>query len=138
MHISSISSYPTLPRQSARYPRAGLLGLACYGSAAALPHTAWLSECVSLDKKPIAITAIGLLNATPVAVTALYFLFVSRDWFMLNLGAVLLGFAALLVSLFCPESPKWHLINGRRKEAIDCLNYIGKANGRLHPIPETA
>ena len=99
---------------------------------------AWLSECVSIDNKPTAVTIISLANATPVLINCLVFIYVSRDWFMVNLIAVIVSYFALFISFFCPESPKWLLCKGKRKEAIQCLNKIAKFNGRIERIPDTA
>ena len=37
-----------------------------------------------------------------------------------------------------PESPGWLLINGRKKEAIEAFNFIGRINGAKKIIPVTA
>jgi hypothetical protein len=50
----------------------------------------------------------------------------------------MLSISALIVAFFCPESPRWLLVNGKRLEAIDALNKIAKVNGSPHRIPITA
>ena len=62
-------------------------------------------------------------------VAGVYFLLISRDWRPLILGYYCLHIAGyLLVTGLCVESPKWLLLQSRRKEAIDALNYIAKVN----------
>lgn len=61
--------------------------------------------------------------------TGVYFLFISRDWQPLIYTFFYVHIAGyLLVTALCPESPKWLLLQGKRKEAIDALNYIAKIN----------
>jgi hypothetical protein len=38
----------------------------------------------------------------------------------------------------CPESPRWLLVNGRRAEAIDALNYMARVNCTGCEIPAAA
>ena len=62
-------------------------------------------------------------------VAGVYFLFISRDWKPLIQVYMYCSIAGyLLVSALCVESPKWLLLQSRRKEAIDALNYIAKVN----------
>ena len=78
----------------------------------------WASECVPLPKKSLVFTIINLVDAIPVAVTCLYFWFVSKDWYALNFYQLLICYVAFLAMLICPESPRWLLVNGRSAEAI--------------------
>jgi len=98
----------------------------------------WLSECTSLSYKPRAFTYINIFDAMPIAVAGLYYLFVSKDWFWLCLTMLILTYLATGLLYFCPESPRWYLVNGRRSEAIDTLNYIAQLNGREVRIPSDA
>ena len=36
---------------------------------------------------------------------------------------------ATVIILICPESPRWHLVNGRAREAIEAFNRIAEMNG---------
>lgn len=78
----------------------------------------WLSESTSLAHKSKAFTYINLFDAFPMAVVGLYYLFISKDWFWLCLVMLVLTYIATALLYFCPESPRWHLINGRTPEAI--------------------
>ena len=65
-----------------------------------------------------------------MAVTCSYFILVSRDVYPLLLCMTLLAtFGFVLDALFLPESPIWLLNQGRTKDAIKALNYIGRFNG---------
>ena len=44
----------------------------------------------------------------------------------------------LLYIVLAPESPRWLLINNRRDEAIDVLNYIAKFNCSKNRIDKEA
>ena len=70
-----------------------------------------------------------------MVLTCIYFLYVSKNWVYLSLFFCFLSYLALAVAFICPESPRWHLVNGRSVEAIDSLNQIAKLNkvpGRIH------
>ena len=58
-----------------------------------------------------------------------YMCFIGKDWFTVNLYAVGASYLALFLAFFCPESPRWYLVNGRIEEAIETLNYMGRFNG---------
>ena len=59
----------------------------------------------------------GVMNAfdtSTLAVTSVYFLFVSRDWLYLYLAlAVLATICQITLLIVDPESPKWLLIKGK-------------------------
>ena len=44
----------------------------------------------------------------------------------------------MLITALCPESPKWLLLQGKTKEAIDVLNYIAWFNRSKNRIPTNA
>ena len=95
----------------------------------------WASECVPLPQKSLSFTIINLIDALPMAVLCLYFLFISKDWYYINFYVTLTGYVALMFAFICPESPRWLLVNGKSKEAIKVLNYMSKFNGNLERIP---
>ena len=98
----------------------------------------WLSESVPLPKKSMAIISISLFDAIPMAVTCLYFMYISRDWFYLSFFMLILSILATVCAFICPESPRWLLVNGRKEEAIKALNYFARVNGSHYRIPSTA
>jgi len=99
----------------------------------------WLFECVYSKQKPLACTCINSFDALPMLVTCIYFAFISKHWFPLELVALLVGTAALIIVVFAmPESPRWLLLNGKTKEAIKNLNYIAWFNSSTQRIPENA
>ena len=57
---------------------------------------------------------------------------------MLNIVALGVSYLAFFVAFFCPESPRWYLVTGQRKKAIEALNYMGKFNGSRIKIPNEA
>lgn len=72
----------------------------------------WLSECTSKPYKARAFTTINIFDALPMVLTCVYFQFISKDWMHLSLIFCVLSYLALFATYFCPESPRWLLING--------------------------
>ena len=89
----------------------------------------WLSECVGFQYKSTAFTLINMFDGMTMANVCLYYMFISVDWFWLCLFFCLLSYIATLTILICPESPRWHLVNGRSREAIEAFNRIAEMNG---------
>ena len=90
---------------------------------------AWLFEFVTKEKKSAANTSLHVLEFATACVAGLYFLFVSQDWKPLFNGMFGIAVCAyILITLVCPESPKWLLLQGRTPEAIKVLNYIAVIN----------
>ena len=107
--------------------------------AAQVKNTAaynWLSESVAIEDKSTAYTIINIVDAIPLFVICMYIMFVSKNWFHLNFWIVCIGYSALVVLLFCPESPQWLLYSGRRKDAIKVFNKIARCNGSHSRISE--
>ena len=98
----------------------------------------WLSECTSLPYKSRAFTYINLFDAIPMALVGIYYIYLTKNWEWICLAMMILTYVAILMIYFCPESPRWHLINGRTPEAIVSLNYIAKMNGKEARIPTNA
>lgn len=84
----------------------------------------------------------GFLNAfdsLTLTIIALYFTYVSKDWFFLFLTMTTLGALSLaFMVLVSPNSPKWLLAKGRKEEAIAAFNQIAKFNGSANRIPAEA
>lgn len=79
----------------------------------------WLFDLVRQNDKPIAVGILNSWDCVTLAVTCLYFKFVSRNWFGLYFFMSVVGLVSLLILTFIiPESPKWLLHNNRKSEAI--------------------
>lgn len=81
---------------------------------------------------------INMFDALPLVVTCIGYLYLSKHWYWVCLGAAVLTYSATIVAFFCPESPRWHLVNGRTPDAIRALNRIAEINGSTERIPEEA
>lgn len=92
----------------------------------------------STKNKSKAFTYINMFDAVPMAVICIYYMTVSKDLFWLNIFTTALSFLSLALCFVCPESPKWHLLNGRTPEAIVIFNKIAKWNGKENRIPSDA
>ena len=88
--------------------------------------------------KPKAYTYINVIDAIPMAVFCAYVSYVDRDWLTINLFALGISYLAFFMAFFCPESPRWYLVNGNREIAIETLNYMNKVNGGHVGIPKDA
>lgn len=98
----------------------------------------WCSEFMTTEYKPRSYLAINLYDALPLPLLCLYFVYISKSWVYINIVVLIIQMISLLICAFLPESPKWHLINGRTPEAIKILNKIAEVNGSPHRIPESA
>lgn len=96
----------------------------------------WFSECVGFPYKSTAFTIINIFDGLTLAIQCIYFLYISRNWFWLPFFFTLLSYAATMTILICPESPRWHLVNGRRIEGIKALNRIAEMNETDERISE--
>lgn len=56
--------------------------------------------------------------------------FLIRDWRLLTLAVTAPCVIAIISWWWLPESPRWLLVNGRTKEARECLVRCAKVNGR--------
>ena len=126
-HVLAQAIIIFLPNYSARLLGYTLMGLMCAKNSVCFT---WLFELVNKDHKSYASCAVSMLEFATGIIGGAYFLFVSRDWAPLVKVWFYIALACfVLLSTFCPESPKWLLLQGRVKEAIDSLNYIAKFNG---------
>ena len=98
----------------------------------------WLSECTSKPYKPKAISYINIVDGLPILLTAIFFMLISKNWIHLPTLFCALTYISLFLAYFCPESPRWHLINGRSSEAIEELNKMAHMNRSEKTIPATA
>lgn len=73
----------------------------------------WLSECVGCPYKSTAFTIISIFDGMTIAVQSLYFLYITRYWFWLPAFFTLVSYIATVLITICPESPRWHFVNGR-------------------------
>jgi len=94
----------------------------------------FLEQCLPVYAA-LACACITALESSTTAIFCLFVKFVSTDamaylWFFNFLG---LG-ASLLFSFVCVESPKWLLMQGRAREAVDNLNYIASVNKDIRAI----
>ena len=94
----------------------------------------WLSECVGNSYKSTAFTIINVFEGLTLAVVGIYYLFISRSWYWLCLFMLAVSVLATALIPLCPESPRWYLTSGKRKEAIKELNWISRLNGSSNVI----
>ena len=108
-----------VPNYWVRFAMQGLSGLSQIKNSVSY---VWLSECTSGPNKSKAFTAINVFDAFPMVFTAGYFMLISKDWLYLSLFFCALSYIALMVAFFCPESPRWLIVNSRSAEGIEALN----------------
>ena len=96
----------------------------------------WASEVVPFHRRARAYTIVNVVDAMPTVITGLFYVFVQRDWFTIYAINVAVSYSALLLAFFCPESPRWLLLNNKQSEAIEALNKIAKFNGSEVRIAE--
>ena len=70
-----------------------------------------------------------------MAVFCAYVSYIDKNWFSINIYATAISYIAFFMAFFCPESPRWYLVNGNREKAIETLNYMRKINGGKVSIP---
>ena len=99
----------------------------------------WLFEIMVKENKSWANTSINMIDFMTLIVGGVYFLSGNTNWAPLCYGYFSASVVCYLtISLFCTESPKWLLLQGRREEAIQSLNFIAKVNRSPNRIPEDA
>jgi len=99
----------------------------------------WLFDLVETKHKSIVCGIMNSFDNITMTVLCLYFKFVSRHWTYLFYLLETLGVLSYIVLMLCvPDSPKWLLLNGRKKEAIAAFNYMAIVNRCPERIPEDA
>ncbi|GIY74832.1 organic cation transporter 1 [Caerostris darwini] len=56
--------------------------------------------------------------------------YLARSWVILGIVSAACGFAILLYWFFLPESPSWHISQGRYEDAAKIMMTIAKTNGK--------
>ena len=98
----------------------------------------WSTDCVPLRRRPDVITIINIIDALPALTLGIWFLFFGNHWLTYALVMLAINYSAFILGIFCPESPRWLLLNDRKAEAIEEINYMAKFNGSSKRIPEDA
>ena len=91
-----------------------------------------------LRRRPDVITIINIVDALPALILGIWFLFFGNNWFTIAMIMVAVHYSAFILGIFCPESPRWLLLNDRKAEAIEEINYMARFNGSSKRIPEDA
>ena len=127
LHILAQVMIIFLPFYWARFVGFTLMGLMCAKNSLCFT---WLFELVDMRKKSIVSSAVNSLDFAIVIIAGIYYKFASREWAPLILAFFWTCVCCfVLTGVLCPESPKWLLLQGRNREAIESLNYIAKFNG---------
>lgn len=83
----------------------------------------WMFDLLETKHKSIACGILNAFDNMTLGLTAVYYMFISRNWIYLQFFMSSVAFlCTLAVLIFVPESPKWHLIKGRKDEAIVNFN----------------
>jgi len=89
----------------------------------------WMFELCGNQHYSQANAAMNFSDALISVVVCGFFLLIKRDWKPILMVYSFLGISGILIqTIVIPESPKWLLINGRKKEAIEALNRISSLN----------
>ncbi len=89
----------------------------------------YICELVEQKHKSSVIAFINAIDGFTHTIVALYFKYISKDWYPLFIGSSIASTLALLgILLFAPESPKWLLVHDHKEKAVSSLNYIAKFN----------
>ena len=71
----------------------------------------WSSESVPFVNRPSAFTIINVVDCAPTLVTGLFYIFFSRNWFIIYAINIVFSISAFGLAFICPESPRWYLYN---------------------------
>jgi hypothetical protein len=136
IHIGAQFVIILVPNYWVRLIMMGVMGL---GQLKGAISYCWLFSLIMRKDNQMSVGVLNAIDSLTLTVLALYFTFVSKEWFylyltMTSLGALSLAFM-LLVS---PDSPRWLLAKGRKEEAIAAFNKIAVLNGSQNRIPAEA
>ena len=80
--------------------------------------------------KSFASSCINFVDVAGSAVAGCFWIFIERDWHPLYVGTVSVTMMGYFFVLYVSaESPRWLLLHGRAREAVNVLNYIAWFNG---------
>ena len=99
----------------------------------------WLFDLVENKHKSIVCGIMNAFDNITMTILCLYFKFVSKEWsYLFYLLEVLGVLSYVTLMVWVPDSPKWLLLNGRKKEAIAAFNTMAIVNRCKERIPEDA
>ena len=79
----------------------------------------WLFEYLMKRHKSTACSFINLVDWSQPFLACWFFMSMKADWYPLFEGYTVVGVISfVLITVLCPESPKWLLLQGQTKEAI--------------------
>jgi len=134
----SLVSQTVMLYSSDFWVRLAMFGLAGLSQLKNTTSYVWLSECTSTPNKASTFTLINEFDALPFILSCFFYLFVSKNWMLLPLFFCVLSYIAFGLAFLCPESPRWLLVNGNSKEAIEVLNRMAVMNRSPKRIPPNA
>ena len=86
--------------------------------------------------KAVCCGVVNTWDCLTAAVMAVYFTFVSKDWFYFCLVTTFIALTAgVIVISFAPDSPRWLVAKGRQEDAVRALNKIAAYNFSKNRIP---
>jgi len=90
----------------------------------------WAAELVPTQRLSAVSTTLTTFDSLTMAILCFFLLFGSRDINWLLYASTLLSTICLFISvILIPESPKWLIVVGDKKRAIDAFHYMAWFNG---------
>lgn len=90
----------------------GVMGLGQLKSAISY---CWLFSLIMRKDNQLSVGLLNAIDSLTLTAIALYFMFISKEWFYLYLTMTSLGAASLAFMLVAsPDSPRWLLAKGRK------------------------
>lgn len=74
-------------------------------------------------------TLVYIFEASVLVFVSHYYLYISNDWFWLQVGGLSLSLTLLILCLILPESPEYLMSMGLFENARESLRKIAKLNG---------
>ena len=87
-------------------------------------------EFFTKEKSPIVGLLCGVSYGLVFLIIAVYFWHISKNWIYLMIGVTVLQLCAAISALFIPESPRWLMAMGKKKELFEVVTRIAKSNGK--------